>query len=258
MKMKKLYIGGIVATAIVVSTTLIGTTLTKDTLDVQFEDYYFSNIDKNVAGEFIEVTIDSNEVSKNTVKKINNLLGNKDIKTILTVNNIQGVQMAKLDEKNNTLDIEDKNRSYKINKIELKNKERFRECVKSQRDLFKEEVLEGAMTSIEKVNILAQKINNEKLENKEYLQELSKAFSDEEEGNDTCKQILLLSESIKEEEEVEAMIKDFKPIAESYGKLISSSKNTNTEQEIKNFRSSIIELKANLARYRAQVNSLEE
>ena len=243
--------------ALLISFSLTGCTSTGDT-GVNFENYYYKDTkDGSNIEEFIEVSIDANEISDYTIKQIMDNMESKNLDTNVIVSNMQGVQIAKLKETNNKVSIDiDKNyKSRKKNNIILKNGDLFREMAGLQRDMVEESAMEEINRLMEIFGSLSESVGK-KLEGED-LVELSEIFSKESGEGLGLEQIIDKSKEIKDNEKFTKAVDLIVKTNESYIESIKCAKayqEDKTQENLKKFKSAILQYRRYVATYQIQVN----
>lgn len=254
--MKKVLIGAMV----LLSLGVVG--CSKQVTDINFENYYYKDTeDGSNIEEFIEVSIDANEISDYTMKQIMDNMESKNLDTNIIVSNMQGVQIAKLKESNKKVSIEiDENyKSRKKNDIILKNGELFRETAKLQRDIVEDTTLAEINRLMEIFSSLSESLGK-KLEGDD-LVELSEIFSKESGDGLGLDQIVNKSKEIKDNEKFTKAKDLLLKTNESYIESIKCAKvyqEDKTQDNLQKFKSAILEFRRYVATYQIQVNSLDE
>ena len=243
--------------ALLISFSLTGCTSTGDT-GVNFENYYYKDTeDGSNIEEFIEVSIDANEISDYTMKQIMDSMESKNLDTNVIVNNMQGVQIAKLKEtdKKVSIDIDKNYKSRKKNDIILKNGELFREMAGLQRDLVEDATLEEVNRLMDIFGSISESLSD-KLEG-DSLVELAQIFSKESGDGLGLDQIVNKSKEIKDNEKFTKAKDLLIKTNESYKESIKCAKayqEDKTEENLKKFKSAILEYRRYVATYQIQVN----
>lgn len=246
--------------ALLISFSLTGCTSTGD-IGVNFENYYYKDTeDGSEIEEFIEVSIDANEISDYTVKQIMDSMESKNLDTNVIVSNMQGVQIAKLKESNKKVSIDiDKNyKSRKKSDIILKNGELFREMTKLQRDIIEDTIMKEINGLMKNFSSLSESLSN-KLEG-DSLTKLAEIFSKESGEGLGLDQIINKSKEIKDNEKFIKAKDILIKTNESYKKSIRCAKTyqeSKTQENLKKFKSAILEFRRHIATYQVQVNSLD-
>lgn len=246
--------------ALLISFSLTGCTSTGD-IGVNFENYYYKDTeDGSEIEEFIEVSIDANEISDYTVKQIMDSMESKNLDTNVIVSNMQGVQIAKLKESNKKVSIDiDKNyKSRKKSGIILKNGDVFREMTKLQRDIVEDTTMKEINKLMENFSSLSESLGK-RLENGDIV-ELSQIFSRESGEGLGLDQIINKSKEIKDNEKFTKAKDILIKTNESYIKSMKSAKEyqeNKTQENLKKFKSAILELRRHVATYQVQINSLD-
>ena len=244
--------------ALLISFSLTGCTSSTDSIGVNFENYYYKDTeDCSNIEEFIEVSIDANEISDYTIKQIMDSMESKNIDTNVIVSNMQGVQIAKLKETNKKVSIDiDKNyKSRKRNNILLKNGDLFRQMAGLQRDIIEDAIMKEVERLMEIFDSLSDTLG-ERLGDKD-LVKVAESFSKESgEGVDVT-QIINKGKEIKGDEKftnaVNLMVKTNESFIESI-KCAKAYQEDKTQENLKKFKGAILEYRGYVATYRMQVN----
>ncbi len=254
--MKKVAIGVMA----ILSLSLVG--CSKEKLDVNFEKYFLKDSeDGSTMVECIDVNVNANEISNNTLNQILDGIGNKNMDTEIIVNNIQGVQIAKVTEKNNkvTMNIDEEYKSNKKYDVEFKKLDEMKESVDSSRSMHTETLLEGIDEAMSCYNSIVNGMRETKDMDDKYLKEMTKIFYDTKELG--LEQITNKSKDFKDDEHVKEATeilfltqKDYKKMIQ-YGKEYQKNK---LDRDLESFKGALLEFRGHIATYKMQVSSLDE
>lgn len=257
--MKKIMVGGL---ALLTSFSLVGCG-GKEVVEVNLESYYFKDTKngENIE-EYIEVSLEDNEVSKYTIKDILKNMENKEIGTNIKVQNMQGVQIATLKETDgkSTINIDKEYKSNKKANISLMDSEDFKQIAELQRDIVEETIFD----------------------NVNYLMEIFESINDEFEGELTqellrgiaagCRnsrpreefdltQIINKSKIIKDNEQFTKMVDLLVKTNEAFLTSIQESKEyykDKKQKHLDNLKVSMLDFRECLNEYQEQINSFNE
>ena len=255
--MKKITIDGLV---LLTSLSLVGCN-NKEVTKINFENYYYQDTeDKTNIEEFIEVSMEANEISDYTIKQILETMGSKNIDTNIIVGNIQGVQVAKLKETNNKISIDiDKNyKTRKKNNISLTNSSKFRECSELQRDIVEGSTLEAINNLMEIFSTLSNTLG--KKLNQSDLIAITEPFSKQTADGINLSQVVNKSKEIKDSEKLTKAIDLVTSANNAYIETINTAKTyqeSKTQENLSKFKSAVLEFRRYVATYQVQVDSLD-
>lgn len=244
----------------ILSLSLVG--CSKEKLNVNFDSYYIEDSDdKKEIRECIEVNVNANEISNNTLNQILDGIGNKNMDTEIIISNIQGVQIAKVTEKDSkaTMDINEKYKSSKKYDVEFKNLDAMKESVDASRKYVGDTILEGVNIAMNSYNELSKTIKETKDMDDEYLKDLTK-FADESNDLD-LKEIKAKSKDFKDDEHVKEATEILFSTQEDYNNMIKYGKEyqkNKLDKDLASFKGSILEFRAHIATYQMQISSLDE
>lgn len=243
----------------ILSLSLVG--CSKEKLDVNFDSYYIESETKDRIKECIEVNVNANEISNNTLNQILDGIGNKNMDTEVVVNNIQGVQIAKVTEKDSkaTMDINEKYKSGKKYDVEFKNLDTMKESVNTSRGYITQALLECINDEMNKYNRPNSTIRPTKDIDSDYLKGLAEAFGGTEDLD--LSELTTKSKDFMDDEHVKEAVelllltqKDHKDMIK-YGKAYKENK---LDRDLEGFKGSLLEFRAHIATYQMQVSSLDE
>lgn len=255
--MKKISICGL---ALVATISMVGCGRKQD-LNVSFENYYIQdNKDGSNIEEYIEVSVDSNEISKYSVSQILDKMGNKRMDTKLKVKNLQGVEIATLEEigSKTTVEVDNEYKTSKRSNVVLLESSKFKQMAELQRGLVARAVMDATNDAMEVFIGLSDTIKDDL--NDEYLKKLANAFREEDEALNIS-QVINKSKEIKDYEQLTLAVQTLESANKAYGNMVSLGKKyqeTSDKETLKQFKSALLEFKRYVATYQAKVNDLDD
>lgn len=257
MKLKKISICGL---ALIATISMVGCGRKQD-LNVTFENYYYQDTkDGSNIEEYIEVSVDSNEISKYSASQILDKMGNKRMDTKLRVKNLQGIEIATVEEigSKTTVKVDDEYKTSKRNNVVLLDSSKFKQMAELERGIVARTVMDATNDAMESFIGLSDTIKDDL--NDEYLKKLMNAFKDNDKPLDIS-QVINKSKEIKDYEELTLAVQTLNSANKAYGNMIEISKEykkNNDKEELKRFKSALLEFKRYVATYQAKVNDLDD
>ncbi|CEP43451.1 hypothetical protein [Paraclostridium sordellii] len=238
-------------------------------VDVKVEKYNIEDLEekKDVPKELesesdiiesIVVSSDINNISESMVKQILEKLDNKNIKTEIIIENIQGNEIAKATEfdKKTTIDIKSGYKSNDKSEIVIENTDELKTLVENQRLKVENAIYQGINETMKDYKDLSDSISDELLTDK-YIKDLAKVFEDKE-GRDIS-QIEIKSKDFMDNEKVKESVEMVVLTTDNNKKMIEYAnkyKNSKSDEDLKEFKSAVLAFRANVATYQLQINSL--
>lgn len=242
----------------------------KKELNIIVEDYDIQDLEekkdipKELEGkvdiiECIVVTSDINNISEFTTKEILSKLENKNIKTEIIINNIQGNQISKIVEfdKKTVIDIKQGYKSNDKYEIILENGEDLKALVEEQRSQVESALYEGINETMKDYKGVADPISDELISDK-YIKDLAKAFEDDKVKD--ISQIKIKGKDFVESQRIKEPMEICLKASDNYKKMheyAKKYKNTKSDTDLKDFKSAVLAFRGNVATYIVRINSLD-
>lgn len=262
--MKKIIVGLVLILAL----GLVG--CSQKEVDVKVEEYNIKDLEctkdvpkelenKEDIIEIIVVSSNLNDISESMVKQILEKLENKNIKTEIIINNIQGNEIAKITEfdKKTIVDIKPGYKSNDKGEIVIENTDELKTLVENQRIKVENVLYEGINDTMKDYKGLSESISDNLLTDK-YIKDLAKLFEDKDPKD--ISQIKIKGKDFMESTRLKEPMEIFLLASDNYKKMheyAKKYKNTKSDTDLKDFKSAVLAFRGNVARYRVRINSLD-
>lgn len=262
--MKKLVLGLFLTLSLVV----VG--CSQKEIDVKVEEYKIEDLEekKDIPKELenqvdiiesIIVSSNLNDISEYTIRQILEKLENKNIKTEIIVENIQGNEIAKITEvdKKTTVDIKSGYKSNNKCNVVIENTDQLKTLVENQRGKVENVLYEGIKETMKDYKSITDPLSDELLNDK-YIKDLAKIFEDDDPKD--ISQIKIKGQDFMDSKRLKEPMKIFLLTSDNYKKMhdyASQYKNSKSDEDLKNFKSAALAFRANVATYQLQIDSLD-
>ncbi|WP_250675282.1 hypothetical protein LZ906_017855 (plasmid) [Paraclostridium ghonii] len=262
--MKKIIVGLVLILAL----GLVG--CSQKEVDVKVEEYNIKDLEctkdvpkelenKEDIIEIIVVSSNLNDISESMVKQILEKLENKNIKTEIIIENIQGNEIAKITEfdKKTIVDIKPGYKSNDKGEIVIENTDELKTLVENQRIKVENVLYEGINDTMKDYKGLSESISDNLLTDK-YIKDLAKLFEDKDPKD--ISQIKIKGKDFMESTRLKEPMKIFLLASDNYEKMhdyAKQYKNSKSDTDLKDFKSAVLAFRGNVATYIVRINSLD-